>query len=82
MGAYRDSIEAVTGDRPETCPWQSLADPLVREVVEAYHACSSSDGVTPALLPGDPDHVVWEGLLHYRRTVDAVRRCDDEAKRG
>ena len=80
--AYRDSIEAVTGDSPVTCPWALLSDPLVREVIEAYHACAGSEGVTPALLPGDPDNVVWQGLLHYKRVVDEVRRCDDEAKNG
>lgn len=86
MTGVLDTIERVTGQRPDTCPWHAFQDPLVVEVLDLYRMAASDDGVTPALLlPLDPPNEVWEGVSHYheatlRLRVDARRRAQEKAR--
>ena len=54
--------------------------------MRAYRACSNDSGCTPALLlPTDPQAIVWNGLLHYKQSLDLIRddyrRLDDEKRK-
>lgn len=75
------AIEQLVGDKPETCPWWHMRDPIVHEVLALYRAARTDSGVTPALLlPADPPNRLWDGLLHYSAKIDAIR-ADDHRKR-
>lgn len=76
----QDTIEAVTGYRPEGCPWWAFHVPGVSEVLSAAYTCSTPDGVRAAmLLPSDPEQRILEGVKVYARALAAVR--DDDARR-
>lgn len=67
--AVLSGIESWTGDRPETCPWRALSDPLVQWVVSAYSAFKR--GVFASYAP-EPTHRQMEGVIYYDRALDAV----------
>jgi hypothetical protein len=62
---------------PDTCPWRSYQDPLVREAVDVFAEIggfteAGANIVTYLLL--DPPHVLLEGIRSMRRAVSAMRR--------
>jgi hypothetical protein len=70
-------IEKLVGDRPETCMWWAMRDPIVHEVLALYRAARTDSGVTPALLlSSDPPNRFWDGLLHYTAAIDRIRADD------
>jgi hypothetical protein len=70
----------VVGSVPDTCPWQSLRDPVVHDVLAAWQCYSS--GQVSAMLTTDPPAHLIEGLRVYGAALDAVRadRMDRDAE--
>lgn len=79
--AVHATIERVTGDRPAGCPWRAFESPAVGEVLGLLRAASSGMGYSPAaVMPLDPPHVVFEGLLYYLGARDRVQSAIDKAR--
>lgn len=76
------SAEEASGGRPISCPWRSLSDPFVIEVVRAHRWWKSGQLATryPA---GVPEEIVW-GVEEFDVARDSVtatdRRLDDEER--
>lgn len=76
-------IERVTGTKATACPWLGLSDPFVHDVLDLYSACAGPDGAIPArVLPLNPPHVVWLGLLHYADAVSRARADKRDSERA
>lgn len=76
------SAEKASGGRPAGCPWRSLSDPFVIDVVRAHRWWKSGQLATkyPA---GVPDEILW-GVEEFDMARDSVtatdRRLDDEER--
>lgn len=79
MSAWVRMVEDVTGERPPECPWMAFRDPTVIDVLSAYRSVQAGFGATPALLlPSDPPHHVWEGLLYYSHIRAKVNEHEEK----
>ncbi len=69
----------MTGHRPPTCPWRSLYDPLVRDVMSLARA-QQHELTTIKLNEHSPG--IWvEGLIEFLSARESVRTQDMEAER-
>ncbi len=75
----REVLEHLVGIRPATCPWRSLEDPLVRDVLTLYGPREMSDPVHLAGGDEAPCRVI-EGLIAFDAAMRAFR--SDERKRA
>ena len=57
---HRQTIEHVTGRRPETCPWRAFQDELVDDAL--YHVVAAEKGYVMAKLGDDPPAVLLDAL--------------------
>lgn len=80
------TIERITGHRPPTCPWRSMYEPIVREVLEVAWAVEEGN-LGPVLGP-DPDFVLVQAMGVYRRSLNratlderTILREEADAKR-
>lgn len=63
-----DVIQEVTGARPTACPWWSVEEPIVREVL-ALHAAMLDEVAAVAIdMQAIPNRVA-DGLRVYRRAL-------------
>ncbi len=85
---HLEVIQRVTGERPPTCPWRALYDPLVSEVLQTLSWAFESGNLT-AVLPPDPPAILLEALGVYRRALEATeneneklrkKKAEDEAR--
>lgn len=72
-------IEALTGYRPDTCPWRVFYDPLVAEVIRV--ASLAEKGLGLAALGSSPLGIVIEALPVYFRSYNATRSHDLDLER-
>lgn len=72
-------IEALTGHRPDSCPWRSVYDPLVAEVVRV--AQLADKGLALAELGDDPPAILLDAMSVYYRAFNATRGHDMELER-
>ena len=78
-----DTVKDWTGDRPATCPWWALSDPLVKRVLDAYGWWE--DGHLEFALPF-ASHRLVEGLGHYHMakgliTSQQMQQDDEEREK-
>jgi hypothetical protein len=67
--------EEATGERPRTCPWASLRDPFVIEVLDAHDWREKSQLVVKYPDRSVPDLVLW-GVERFARALSSVAACD------
>lgn len=66
----------------QTCPWQALRHPVVAEVLAHVRMCASGFGMSPsAIIPLNPPHRIWDGVLTYANAVSMVESHDDRVRR-
>lgn len=66
--------ERATGVRPDSCPWASLSDPFVREVMRAHRW--DATGQLDARYGGHCPERIWWGVGVYAAALNAVQVHD------
>lgn len=74
----------VLGVKLPTCPWRAFRDPVVRDVLSAYHSCQTGQGGAQTALVRlkNPPRYLWQGLEHYDSALSAIRHWEDQQERA
>lgn len=67
-------IEKQCGERPSSCPWRALQDPIVHEAIEAYRWFES--GQLATWLGPEPPAVIVQAIGIYHAAIGHVRAND------
>ncbi len=74
----RKTIDRMTGDRMDGCPWRAFARPIVSRVIEAIQF---EENGNLAVAAPDPSHKLVQGIAHYSAVRSRVHGLQQDQER-